>query len=146
MTQKTRGGWDTSGSFRPRTPSVSLHIKRLHRPINLPPFQILPQTPGWLGEIIRSLNIGGRKYILLDDLWPLLTPSSEVVSTLHQRPWKSTQYIIHRRVTRDRSVLEVASTLPGSTLRAVCPLGSSLYLSLILSSQPENQRCRRVGC
>jgi hypothetical protein len=38
----------------------------------------------------RALNIGGRKHILLENLWPLLTPSSEVVSTLHQRPRRST--------------------------------------------------------
>jgi len=37
-----------------------------------------------------DLNIGGRKHVLSIELWLFLTPSLEVVSTLHQRPYKTT--------------------------------------------------------
>ena len=119
-----------------------------------PPFQILLQTPGWLGEIIRSSNIGGRKHILLDDLWPLLTQSSEVVSTLYRFDTTSATLEVDAvhyppgashgigRWSRLPGLTVTGSTFPSRrsrSSRAVCPLRSSLYLSLILSSQPENQ-------
>ena len=112
-----------------------------------PPFQILLQTPGWLGEIIRSLNIGGRKHVLLDDLWPLLTPSSEVVSTLHQRPWKSTQYIIHQ--AHHTGSVGVRGGLDPSRVYFMCCVSPSFIF--IPESDPffaarESGRCQRVGC
>ena len=40
----------------------------------------------------NDLNIGGREYILSIKTWLFLTQSLEVVSTLHQRPYKTTHF------------------------------------------------------
>ena len=88
-----------------------------------PPFSSLSletrMAPGDCQVSVDDLNIGGRKHTIYTELWPFLTRSSEVVSTLHKRSRKTTHInTIRAQRIPPRSPSSTHHHSPGSLGRA----------------------------